>query len=232
MQQDFAIDPAFSVYRLVERRRSNALLNHRLTMNHISYEIENATILGSAQNRIFASFQRMSRFLPQAKRYRSLAAKAESIYVFGVPDVVPPEIENVVYVPLAPTDQMAKEWFVVSYGENYYSALATEELSHIDDPDKQRQFRGIWTFDIKLIRIMHDWLTSTVDAPPMSVVNVPHNPIKNAEIILKGIMSLEVRLSNEGLSAEGQRIRGIVRDELVKTLETQLRPERVRLEGS
>ena len=40
--------------------------------------------------------------MPQVKRYRKIAAAAETVYVFGVPDVAPPEIANVQYIHLKP----------------------------------------------------------------------------------------------------------------------------------
>lgn len=166
------IDPQFSVYQLVERMQSKGVVaNRRRTMSMISYEIENALLVDGAQTRIFAGFQRLSRFLPQRKRYERLAELAESVFIFGVPDIEPPIISNLHYLPLMPTDQLSKEWFVVAYGQDYCSALATEELSEITDPDEQRTFKGVWTFDDTIVSIMHDWLTSAVDARPLDAIN-------------------------------------------------------------
>ncbi len=90
---DVTIDPGFSIYGLLQSARTQrALLHHRSVMLILSHEIENAVIKGEARGRIFAGFQRMSRFLPQEERYRQLAEIAESIYVFGVMDVEPPPI--------------------------------------------------------------------------------------------------------------------------------------------
>jgi hypothetical protein len=159
---EFNIDPSFSVYRLVQRNNQNSELSHRRTMSIISYEIENASLIDDASTVVFSSFQRMSKFLPQEKRYRKLASIAKDVYVFGVPDVELPEIDNITYVPLKPGDQLAKEWFLVSYGKDYFSALATEELTDIDDPDPDRVFKGVWTFDMSLVSILHEWLSGLV----------------------------------------------------------------------
>lgn len=164
------IDPGFSVFELTQRiQDQSSILNHRQTMNLISYEIENATLKDGARTRIFSSFQRMSRFIPQIPRYQKLAQTAESIYVFGIPDVIPPSIPNITYIDLKPTDRLAREWFLVSYGKDFASALATEELTHIDDPDTSRMFKGIWTFDAGLTSILEEWLTRTVDAEPLYI---------------------------------------------------------------
>ena len=172
----YTVDPSFSVYSLIERIENHSLLlNHRRTMSMISFEIENATLIDGAKSRIFAGFQMMSKFLPQVKRYQKLAATANSVYVFGVPDVEPPPIPNIKYVPLASNDRLANEWFVISHGTSYSSALATDELSRFSDPDDQRQFKGIWTFDIAIVAIMHDWLASLVDARPLTDAEKQHD---------------------------------------------------------
>jgi DICT domain-containing protein len=159
------LDSSFSVYRLVERlqNKDTQLLQDRKTMNTISYEMENATLVDGAGTRIFSGFQRMSKFLPQIKRYTRIAQKAEAVYVFGIMDVEVPEIPNITYIPLEKHFQLAKEWFLVSFGTPFASALATEELTNIDDADETRQFRGVWTFDLSMVTILDEWLTRTVD---------------------------------------------------------------------
>lgn len=160
---EFSIDPGFSVYGLVQRvKQSATMVSHRKTMTYISYEIENATLIDKASPIIFSGFQRLSKFMPQIRRYQRLAKRAKAVYVFGEADMMPPEIENVTYVPLKPDDQLVKEWFLVSYCQTYFSALATEELTSIEDPDDERQFRGLWSFDLDLVVVLHQWLASSV----------------------------------------------------------------------
>ena len=194
------IAPDFSVYDLLGRVQNfadSALVNHRRTMNIISYEIENATLIGDAQTRIFSSFQRMSRFLPQVERYTQIAQKAESVYVFGIPDVKPPEIPGITYVALKPTDRLADEWFIVSYGRDYASALATQELSSIDDPDDMRSFKGIWTFDLNMVSIMEQWLSSTVDAQIILLNQDSHNRQRQTELMHASQHRLLTRLQQK-----------------------------------
>lgn len=192
------IAPDLSVYGLVERiQQHSTILNHRRTMSVISYEIENATLLDGTQTRIFSAFQKLSRFLPQVKRYRQLAQTAESIYVFGIPDITPPQIPNIHYVYLKPTDQLAKEWFLVSYGREYASILATEELSSIDDPDDQRIFKGIWSFDVSLTAILEQWLTNSVDAPALLIQEDEHNHTQQQQLVQNILARLNQRQARE-----------------------------------
>ncbi|MFQ3536064.1 MAG: DICT sensory domain-containing protein [Aggregatilineales bacterium] len=163
-----AIDPALSVYALAARvADSSMMINHRRTMTLISYEIENAVLHDGAKARIFSGFQKMSFFVPQLKRYQQLAERAESIYVFGVPDVPLPDIPNITYVAINPRDQLAREWFLVADAPDYASILATEELTSWDDPDEKRVFKGVWSFDERIVSIVQEWLSSLVDARPL-----------------------------------------------------------------
>lgn len=199
------IDPTLSVYHLTDRvQKQSTTLNHRRTMNIISYEIENATLIDGARTRIFSSFQRMSRFIPQIDRYTRLAQKAEMIYVFGIPDVEVPQIENVTYVPLTADDQLAREWFIVSYGRGYATMLSTEEQSRFTDRDNERVFRGLWTFQPTLTSIIAEWLTRVVNAAPMDFNEDHHDAVKQQQYIEAIKRRLDARLARQTEKPEMQ----------------------------
>lgn len=160
---EFNIDPEFSVYQLAKRRSNiSMVISRRQTMSKVSYIIEESTRTDGVDNIIFASFQYMSKFIPQIHRYQGIAKNAKHVYVFGVPDVKVPAIDNVTYVPISPDDKLAKEWFVVSHGADFSTALVTEELSNFHDPDDQRQFNGFWIFNDGIIPILYEWLLNVV----------------------------------------------------------------------
>jgi hypothetical protein len=161
----FNIDGNFSVWGLVGRIKARStLLNHRQTMNLVSYTIENITLLDGEKTRMFAGFQRYSKFIPQIKRYTRMATIAERIYVFGVPDVELPEIPGVIYVPLERYDRLAREWFLVSSSPYFSSALVTQELTETGTLDENRVFEGLWTLEPTMVEILDQWLVRTVDA--------------------------------------------------------------------
>ncbi|MFQ3660163.1 MAG: DICT sensory domain-containing protein [Anaerolineae bacterium] len=221
----FAIDPNFSVYRLVERvMNQSVLLNHRKTMTLISYEIENATLADGAHTTIFSGFQRFSRFLTQLKRYQQLAKQARHVYVFGVPDAAVPEIPNLTYVPLQPSHQLSKEWFVVSYGGEYLSALATEELTHYSNPDHLRVFRGVWTFDRQMVSIIYEWLCREVNDQAALAEEVNYRPQTHVRLISNSIGRLMVNTMQERDSRMAAIIQGelktIIKEGLYNALES------------
>lgn len=192
------IDSTVSVYGLVKNtQQQNMFINHRRTMSLISYEIENASLVDHAQNRIFSAFQYFSKFLPQVKRYEQLATRAESIYVFGVPDVTPPPIPKVTYIRLDPRAQLAKEWFLISYGRDYVSALATEEQTDIHQPDHERVFHGVWSFEFELVEILHNWLTNLVKAPPLVIDDQSRNYTRQINIMSNSLGRIITRVTSE-----------------------------------
>lgn len=155
------IDSTMSVFSLVENDQKNQqMLNNVWMMNHISREIENIVIKDHVPARIFSSFQRITSFMPQIKRYQHLAQYAESVHVFAHFDITPPPIVNVNYVPLRPDDQLAKEWFVIADAPDFFTALVTEEVDSVDDPRAQRMFKGFWSFDEELVTIIQEWLSN------------------------------------------------------------------------
>lgn len=215
------IDPEFSVYQLLERiRRTSTMINHRRTMLEMSIEIENTMLMEKSKARVFSGFQRFSRFVPQIERYTALAKQAEHIYIFGEADITPPTIANLTYVPLKAGDQLLKEWFVLVYGPEFFSLLATRELTHIDDPDSHRVFEGIWSFDFDLTDIIQEWLTSTVDAPPLSFSDL--HAQRKVQILKATIGRLAANLNNAPDSA--------VDLEISTTIETVLKPKLAELE--
>jgi DICT domain-containing protein len=216
------IDPTFSVFQLVQRTQEHKhLIRHRKTMSQISFEIEDATLESGRKTRIFAGFQYMSKFLPQLDRYRKMAAHNESIYVFGIPDVPVPAIARVHYVKLSPTDQLSKEWFVVGYGRNYASALATEEISTFTDPDHERVFNGVWTFNPLIVSIIGDWISSAVDAQPIrsEVDDITHQQhvssvIRSIRRVISQIDQLDPAKLDERQMNLRQELETVVREEL------------------
>lgn len=160
---EFNIDPNFSVFRLVERKKElTQQISCRKTMSVVSSVIEQTTHIEDIPNVIFAGFQYLSKFRPQLAIYRQMAQSAKHIYVFGVPDDQFEPIDRITFVPIEPDFQLTKEWFVLSHGEEFSTALATEELSQFTDPDAERRFNGVWLIDDSLITIMYDWLHRTV----------------------------------------------------------------------
>ncbi|MEP7289900.1 MAG: DICT sensory domain-containing protein [Chloroflexota bacterium] len=230
MKSTISIDPNLSVYHLVQRTKEQlTLLNHRRTMSLISYEIENAILLHNVRARLFAGFQRMSRFIPQIPRYTIMAQNAESIYVFGVMDVQPPPIANIRYIPLTEAHQLSKEWFVVADARDYFSALATEELSHIEDADDKRMFQGVWSFDEDIVTILQEWLSSLVNAHDLGNLSENRNYRSQMKIMSSTMGRMAGRLA-KSFEKPTTTTPNAVQGEVDTAVEQQLSPSILKIE--
>lgn len=212
-------DTRLSVWGLVGRVQQKSLtLYQRRTMNIISHAIEDTTLVDQVPTRIYAGFQRMSKFLPQVKRYTRMASAAQQIFIFGVPDVELPELPNVTYVFLERDSVLAREWFLIARGEHYASALVTQEKTRFDDPDHLRKFEGIWTFEVNIIDVLDEWLRSAVSERDFAARAEMPLHIARQQQLVKTTLN---RLDSLAARAEDAAVRGevtAIKQEIVEAL--------------
>jgi len=191
---DVTIDPNLSVHGLARRSSTQrSLPRHRYAMLIMSHEIEYTVIMGAARPRIFAGFQRMSRFLPQVDRYARIAPNAESVYVFGIMDAEPPPMPNVSYVPLDEGDQLANEWFVIAEAPDYFSALTSIQIAY-PEADEMPSFDSMWTFDEDTVTILQEQLSTLVDAQPLGDLAATRDSKQEIGILTNSMFRLTNRL--------------------------------------
>ncbi|MBI5930115.1 MAG: hypothetical protein HY862_12460 [Chloroflexi bacterium] len=158
-----------SLFEIVDHPTTPFLFTeHRTSLISISREIENCAMETQTPARVFAGFQKLSFFLPHIERYREIAQNAESVWVFGVPDITPPDITGIEYALLVPDHLLVQEWFLVVESPEYFSALVAKDLSGLDIPHSERLFRGIWTFDAELVNQMQRQLSHLLGLSPVS----------------------------------------------------------------
>lgn len=139
---------SISLYRSVAQQYAQiCVVNTVPAMNAISRVIEDQVIHHELSVNFYAGFQRFSSFAAQAKRYTRLAAVCRRVYVFGVPDITPPNIPGVELIPLAADDELALEWFLHVDTPDLWTTLATREEPGQDPVTGGRRFAGLWSFD-------------------------------------------------------------------------------------
>lgn len=158
--------PHQSLYAMVKDRNVNRLsVNHRKTMSWLSRAIELSALNAAAPLRIHSSFQSMQFFLPVIERYKKLGERA-AVFVYGYPDITPPPIEGIAYVPLGDDDPLIKEWFIIVNGPDFCNALITEEQSALPNtPHLRRIFKGMLTYEREMVQRMDDALSQQNDVP-------------------------------------------------------------------
>lgn len=140
-----------SLYRSVAQQYEEVCaVNTVPMMNAISRAIEDQVITHRLPVELYAGFQRFSSFSRQARRYERLGDVGRRVYVFGVPDVDPPRIPGVEYVALDPSDDLAREWFLLVDTPALWTALVTREEPGRDPLTGGRRFTGLWSFDAQV----------------------------------------------------------------------------------
>jgi hypothetical protein len=137
-----------SLFRAVEgTHQQHRLIQTVPIMRAISYLIEDQLLLLGQPVELYAGFQRFSRFALQAERYAQLARVCRRIYVFGVPDVEPPTIPGIEFIPLAEDAALALEWFILVDTPDFWTTLVTREVVGADLITGGRRYDGVWSFE-------------------------------------------------------------------------------------
>ncbi|MCS7010552.1 MAG: hypothetical protein NZL98_04225 [Anaerolineales bacterium] len=138
-------------------------------MTEISHIIENFVLANPRTADMHVSFQMFSRFADQAERYQELAKAVEGLWLYGVPDVPPPQLPRTTIVDTSGTP-LERYWFVIAYGPGVHMTLLAEEVSPEDRfPNEPRMYEGFYTFDpnfaYKVIDVLHMLFPEQVRQP-------------------------------------------------------------------
>jgi signal transduction histidine kinase len=150
-------------------REQQVFVGHRHSLLKISEAIEDIVLANRLPARVFAGFQKLSFFLPVYERFAELALHAESVWIFGVPDVVPPENPHLHYVLLEENHPLVNEWFLVVGADGYRNALIARDLSGFQVSQQRRRFQGTWLFDAELVDQLLDWFGAIVGIAPLAL---------------------------------------------------------------
>lgn len=164
------IDSTVTLLPVASRGGQRVFVTYRPALQAVADEIETVLLDGGVQTRLFVGFQKFSFFLPRADRYRQLARICRDAWVFGLPDVDPPAIPGLTYVPLTEAHALTREWIVVVDSSHLSSALVAEDLSGFATPNPQRRFRGVWTFDEAVVSELQKTLTRALALSPLDRV--------------------------------------------------------------
>jgi DICT domain-containing protein len=91
-----------------------------LGMKAISRVIEDRALGAKPPSRLFSGFQYLSRFTPQAQRYHRILEAGCPVYIYGVPDALIEQKDNLRIIRLEEVSSLEQEepalsqfWFVV-----------------------------------------------------------------------------------------------------------------------
>ena len=121
---------------------------------------------------VIANFQHEKYFRQQQQRFHKMASKSQQIYVLGVPeDRSSFAVNNLGYetIPLAPTDTLARERYLVIIGQQYSACLVVQEKPSLNNvreetsiANQEEVVEGLWTFDRDITYAAADWLLGRI----------------------------------------------------------------------
>ncbi|MEM9275778.1 MAG: DICT sensory domain-containing protein, partial [Cyanobacteria bacterium P01_F01_bin.143] len=121
---------------------------------------------------VIANFQQERFFRSSERRFSRIAQKTDQAYMLAVPEQESGFlVDNAGYetIPLAASDTLAGEKFLVIIGQQYTACLlgqeklSLKELREMRTPvEQEKRFEGFWTFDADLTRTAIDWLLGRI----------------------------------------------------------------------
>lgn len=164
-----------SVYQMIDETSDEITTSVKMLLA-ISHAIEDVVIDQQLTGTFYAGFQRMSAFLPQQKRFARLAQACGEVLVFALPDVSPPEVQQVQYVNLPDDSPLVHEWFVIFEHPDFQVALLTEQLDWQGDDRSgtvqrnwDRLYEGLLIHNNALIGAVHEQLDGVLGRSYMPV---------------------------------------------------------------
>lgn len=138
-------------------------------MVEISHLIEDFVLSNPGAADMHVSFQAFSRFADQGERYVRLSEAVQGLWLYGVPDVPPPQLPKTTIVDTGGTP-LEQYWFVIAYGPGVHMTLLAEEISAADRlPNEPRMYEGFYTFDPnfahKVLDVLHMLFPEQIPQP-------------------------------------------------------------------
>lgn len=141
-------------------------------MTKISYIIEDSVQQTPLAADFHASFQYLSRVLPQQQRYKRVAQTARGLWLYCKSDIDPYPLRDLLTMPQViniNTDgtPLLNYWFVVAYGEGIHMTLLAQEISALHG--SERYYEGFYTFQpdtaFQVLSILHQIYPVVIPQP-------------------------------------------------------------------
>lgn len=142
------------------------------SLTALTRAMQDIVLADDRQYLVIANFQQEKYFYHLERRFRQMATKSEHVYILGIPE---PDskfaVDNSGYVtiPLAASDTLAGERYLVIIGQKYSACLAMQEKLVLPDSrevnlitEQGTRYEGIWTFDREIAYSAADWLLGTI----------------------------------------------------------------------
>ena len=142
------------------------------SLNALARAMQDIVLTDEGQYLVIANFQQEKYFRSSERRFRHMAAKSDQVYILGVPDTDSKFAVGNSYetIPLAATDTLARERYLVIIGLKYSACLTVREKQVSPNSeqvnsiaDRGTRYEGIWSFDRTIAYSAADWLLSKIN---------------------------------------------------------------------
>lgn len=154
----------------------------------LSHAIEDESISRAGEPVLFASFQRVSFYRRQRRRWRELSRGAALAAVFAeFPNLRTPG-DGPIEVPVETKRPLAREWAVVCDTERYAVCLVGREppFSSADAPSARRVFETVWSVDPAVVRDAARICVGMLPKLPAAVVGAAEERLEGEPIVPAG----------------------------------------------
>jgi MerR family transcriptional regulator, light-induced transcriptional regulator len=119
----------------------------------LSHAIEDEYCAHAVSGLLIAAFQRESLYRGAERRWRELARTADLAVVLAEFDELREPAGGPVEVPIGPRHALAREWALIVDAPGASACLAAwEQLSEHEQPDHDRRFEVLWSFEPTVVR--------------------------------------------------------------------------------
>lgn len=91
---------------------------------------------------LFVGLERFSEFAAQEQKYTRLGATCKQVLAFGIPDIEPPLIKGIDFIPIKPGAALERERFVVVNSPDFWAGMVASEVESSKGCPTSSQFEG------------------------------------------------------------------------------------------
>jgi GAF domain-containing protein len=100
---------------------------------------------------LFVGLERFSEFVAQKEKYTRLGATCKQVLAFGVPDMDPPLIKGVNFIPIEPGSVLERERFVVVNSPDFWAGMVASEVETSNGLPSEQNFDGGWFYNRQMV---------------------------------------------------------------------------------
>ncbi|HAX78778.1 MAG TPA: hypothetical protein DCY88_23855, partial [Cyanobacteria bacterium UBA11372] len=100
---------------------------------------------------LFVGLERFSEFVAQEEKYTRLGAICKQVLAFGIPDMAPPSIAGIKFIPIEPGSPLSRERFLVVNSPDFWAGMVATEVETSQRLSARGQWDGGWFYNRQMV---------------------------------------------------------------------------------